>query len=258
MNFLGAAATDIGIVKKVNQDSLTLKIAHSSWGTVCMAVICDGLGGLSYGEIASGNVIMAFDRWFKEEFLKAEQEWKQENIKEAWEELIFFMNQKIKNYGKQLGAEMGTTITAVLFMENKFYVIHVGDCRLYELKHDSRVITKDQTLVAQEVERGIISEQEALKDSRRNVLLQCIGVTENVEPCFMSGEIIPDTCYLLCSDGFRHEISPSEIYQVCGPQNNMTQKMMQDNLQSLIELNKQRGERDNISAILVRAGNTIC
>lgn len=89
MRFIGTAVTDVGNVKKVNQDSLTLKTAHSRWGDVCIAVICDGLGGLAQGEVASGNVVLAFDKWFNNEFLHSVEAWTKESIQNAWEELMF-------------------------------------------------------------------------------------------------------------------------------------------------------------------------
>ena len=102
--------------KKVNQDSLTLKTAHSRWGDVCIAVICDGLGGLAQGEVASGNVVLAFDKWFNNEFLHSVEDWTKESIQNAWEELIVSMNEKIQAYGEQQGVELGTTLTVALFL----------------------------------------------------------------------------------------------------------------------------------------------
>lgn len=241
MSFIAAAATDVGIEKKRNQDSLSIKIAYSPWGVVCMAVICDGLGGLEQGEVASGNVVIAFNKWFRETFLKADHEWTEAQIRESWEKLIFSMNGKIKDYGYQKRIELGTTLTAVLFMKGKYYVVHIGDCRLYEINHVCRQITQDQTV-----------------NEKENVLLQCIGVTDRLVPSFLCQQTIPNASYLLCSDGFRHVITESEILHSCNPVNNMTQSIMQDNLQNLIEINKQRGERDNISAILIRVGNVRC
>lgn len=258
MKYIGAAVTDVGIVKKVNQDSLTLKTAHSPWGDVCMAVICDGLGGLQQGEVASGNVVLAFDRWFKEEFMQSEQEWTKEAIRKAWEELVFSMNKRIKQYGQSEGVELGTTLTAVLFIQNQYYVIHVGDCRLYEIAEEIEQITVDHTLVEQELAKGRITEEDARIDTRRNVLMQCIGVTENLVPDFVSGDAKSEAIYLLCSDGFRHVIEKDELFYFCNPRKCKTQTDMQAQLEKLTERNKQRGERDNISAILVRVGNEEC
>ena len=116
MRFIGTAVTGVGNVKKVNQDSLTLKTAHSRWGDVCIAVICDGLGGLAQGEVASGNVVLTFDKWFNNEFLHSVEDWTKESIQNAWEELIVSMNEKIQAYGEQQGVELGTTLTVALFL----------------------------------------------------------------------------------------------------------------------------------------------
>ena len=116
MRFIGTAVTDVGNVKKVNQDSLTLKTSHSRWGDVCIAVICDGLGGLAQGEVASGNVVLAFDKWFNNEFLHSVEDWTKESIQNALEELIVSMNEKIQAYGEQQGVELGTTLTVALFL----------------------------------------------------------------------------------------------------------------------------------------------
>lgn len=258
MRFIGTAVTDIGNVKKVNQDSLTLKIAHSRWGDVCMAVICDGLGGLAQGEVASGNVVLAFDKWFRNEFLNATHDWTKESIQKAWEELITSMNEKIQAYGKQQGVELGTTLTVALFLKGSCYIAHVGDCRFYEIAEDIRQITKDHTLIEQELAQGRISEDEARIDSRRNVLLQCIGVTQNLQIDFLVEDVKPQTCYLLCSDGFRHEIEEEEIYFFCNPRKCKTQEDMHEQLKKLTSRNKNRGERDNISSILLQVGRESC
>ena len=238
MSFIATAVTDVGIEKKRNQDSLSLKIAYSPWGMVCMAVLCDGLGGLEQGEVASGNVVLAFNKWFEEEFLKADSEWTEEQIRNSWEKLIRYMNDKIKEYGLKKRIELGTTVTAVMFIKDRYYVMHIGDCRLYEINRTCRQITQDQTLIEKE-----------------NILLQCVGVTNKLMPSFICQKTVPNASYLLCSDGFRHVITEKEIFDSCNPINNTLQKTMQDNLQNLVEINKQRGERDNISAILIRVGN---
>lgn len=255
INFIGTAVTDVGTVKKVNQDSVLIKIVDSSVGEICMAVVCDGVGGLSQGEVASANVIMAFDTWFKEEFLNSDNAWNEEKIKDAWENIVFSMNARILRYGKEKQCQLGTTLTVSLFVENRYYIMHIGDCRLYEIKDNCSQITKDQTLIANELELGIITEEEAANDSRKNVLLQCIGVTEKLEPSFISGYTSSDTCYLLCTDGFRHLVSNNEIYEYCRPDKNANSEMLHSNLLHLVQINKQRGENDNISAVLIYAKN---
>lgn len=258
MQYIGNAVTDKGSYKKVNQDSLTVKIADSPWGPVCLAVICDGLGGLKQGEVASTGVVTAFDRWFRERFGRLQDGWCGKEIEQEWRKLLLFANDRIMEYGKRNRVELGTTVTAALFCDTRYYVMHVGDCRLYAVTDRLTQLTKDQTLIAYEMEAGRMTAEQAASDSRKNVLLQCVGVTGHIVPDFLTGSVSPDTAYLLCSDGFRHEITDQEIEEWCNPRKNENQEAIGQNLKALVALNRTRGERDNISAILIRAGKQVC
>lgn len=68
MNFMIAANSDIGIKKSTNQDSLLIKVAQTNLGKVCLCVVCDGMGGLANGELASATVIRTMENWFENIF----------------------------------------------------------------------------------------------------------------------------------------------------------------------------------------------
>ena len=93
---------------------------------------------------------------------------------------------------------------------------------------------------------------QAQTDSRKNVLLQCIGASKNIECEFKMGTIGENEEFLLCCDGFRHEISNEEIYGVLAPDFMSSEKVMRKSLVDLVNLNKQRNEKDNITAILIK------
>ena len=97
-----------------------------------------------------------------------------------------------------------------------------------------------------------LTPEQAEVDERRSVLLQCIGASEVVYPDFFVGTAKENATYMLCSDGFRHEITPDEIYAKFQPSVLLDDVTMNENTLELIELNKQRNERDNISVVLVR------
>ena len=99
---------------------------------------------------------------------------------------------------------------------------------------------------------GELTPEQAKTDVRRSVLLQCIGASEEVYPDMFFGDTKLNAVYMLCSDGFRHEISNEEIYNSLNPNVMVDAEGMKCNMQSLVELNKQRQERDNISVITVR------
>lgn len=262
-HFVAAAQTDIGITKKVNQDCFSVKVAKTRNGEIAFAVLCDGMGGLSCGEVASAHVVKSFENWFFSEVTEwVHGEKDTRFLFGRWNQLIHQCNQDILQYENSNHQDMGTTLTCMMLFENHYYVAHVGDCRIYEMEDGIRQITKDHTFVAREIAAGRMTPEQASTDPRRNVLLQCIGVNEQVEPEFIQGELRDNMSLLLCSDGFRHEISRQEILQFCktnllGTEKNLVdRKKMQEaadrQLAYLIELNKNRNERDNISAILLQ------
>lgn len=253
MEFLVSANTDIGLRKQKNQDSLTVKVANTSMGKITMAVLCDGMGGLSQGEVASATVVEAFEQWFVMRLPELINEgFDDSQIQMDWEEILETQNRIIMQYGNQLGIKLGTTVVAGLFTSNKYYIINVGDSRAYQLTNTLYQITNDQTVVAREVARGNITPEEAERDPRKSILLQCIGASTQVYPEMLYGEVKQNEVYLFCSDGFRHEISPLEIFNVLNPFVLTNQDQMDSNTKYLIDLNKYRKEQDNISVIVVR------
>jgi serine/threonine protein phosphatase PrpC len=188
---------------------------------------------------------------------------KPDDIKKAWEDIALDCNSRISQYAKKINASMGTTLTVMLIVDDCYYISHVGDCRVYAMDGDNiNQITADQTYVAREVMLGHMTAQQAKNDSRRNVILQCIGTGRELKPEFSYGKVQADESFLLCSDGFRHEVSDDEIYEYCHGRlldigwesdgRNESSKRMGGQLKSVIELNKNRGEHDNISAILIK------
>lgn len=259
-----AAQSDMGTTKSVNQDSLTVKVANTPCGEAALAVLCDGMGGLEQGEVASSVVVRTYEQWFLKELspllLKG---FSPEELDRTWSRMANSCNVRIMDYGRTRNAAMGTTLTVMLLIDGHYYISHVGDCRAYVMGNGMEQLTSDQTYVAREVALGHMTAEQARNDSRRHVLLQCIGTVSRVEPDFMHGEIYDGDSLLICSDGFRHELSEREMYDYCHTaleemEWNISKRIenshiMNGQLRYLIGINKERGEKDNISAILIKA-----
>lgn len=253
MNYLTASITDIGIKKNTNQDSLTVKVANTPIGKIAFAVICDGMGGLAKGEVASASVVNAFSEWFYHDLPELlEGKLEDYKIRKQWEDIIMKQNESIMSYGKNNQFSLGTTITTMLLTPERYYIANVGDTRAYEIKETLNLLTEDQTVVARDVKQGFITPAQAEVDPRRSVLLQCVGASNVVFPDMFFGETKKDTVYMLCSDGFRHEVTPQEIFETFHPSVLVDSDIMKNNAQYLIEVNKKRQETDNISVVLVR------
>ena len=254
MEFLISAKTDIGNVKETNQDCFLLKRLRTEYGEMVFAVLCDGMGGLAKGEVASASVIRSFDEWLFNDFPYICNSFIEDSvIKSQWENIINVQNRKIKSYGENMGINLGTTVIAMLITQNRYYILNIGDSRVYEITNELRILTNDQTFVAREVELGHMTIEEAENDPRRSVLLQCCGASENVYPDMFFGDVKSNSVYMICSDGFRHMISANEIFENLNGNVINDVNSMENRLDYLIDLNKQRQERDNITALLIKA-----
>lgn len=254
MKYLVSYNTSVGIKKNVNQDALCIKRAKSEGEEYLLTVICDGMGGLSSGELASATVIRHFADWFEREFPYMISGLSGEQVKKVWKDSILNLNQKLWNYGKVNYKQLGTTLTVVLFLpDGKFVTGHVGDTRQYRINSNGvEQITEDQTFIAREIKRGNMTPEQAMNDPRRNVLLQCIGASGDVEPEFYEGTVGQGDFFLLCSDGFRHVLQEDEIHgEIMGTELDSEEKISEC-IGKMIQLNESRGENDNITAVLVK------
>jgi PPM family protein phosphatase len=253
MAFLTAHHTDVGIKKKTNQDALLLKTANTPKGSVGLFIVCDGMGGLSHGELASASVIRGMAEWFDAEMPRLSHSAHiEEVIFSELEKCIKQLNEKILNYGETRKVKLGTTLTALLIVHQKYYIAQIGDSRAYRISDSLNQLTKDQTLVAREVARGNITEEQAKYDPRRNVLLQCVGATNEIEVDFSKGDVQPNTVFMLCSDGFYHQITEEELALDLKPETIKNNQQLKGKVVQLVELVKARKEVDNISVVAAK------
>lgn len=253
MNYVAGSVSDIGIKRKSNQDSFCYELAEYQGEKIAYMVICDGMGGFSKGELASAEVLTAFDRWFHNRMPAIlESGFSAEALREEWYALAESENRRISEYASKNRLKMGTTLTAALFLREQYYVIHIGDSRLYEIR-DSEVIqvTHDHTVTQREIDNGFLSPDDAELDPRQHILLQCLGAGRDIAPDFVVGTVRPDTSYLMCSDGFRHKFSKAEMQERLNAGSNLSKKKIEHNLRESMDWIKDRGESDNITAGLL-------
>lgn len=253
MKFLTATHTDIGTRKSTNQDSMLVQQADTAMGPVLLASVCDGMGGLAKGEAASAAMVRALAQWFGTRLpvLLAEG-FTPERLHDEWAHLVNDTGRRIAAYGAGIHVDMGTTAVVFLVVGNAYYIMNVGDSRVYRIEDAVYQLTKDQTVVQREIDLGHMTPEQAMADPRRSILLQCIGASAVIQPDFISGTVTPGQVYMLCCDGFRHVIQPQEFQQMLAPKALPNKTAMNKAAAALTELNKARGEDDNISVILIK------
>ena len=274
MLFKLAGYSDKGAVKASNQDSFLIKVANTSLGDVALAVVADGMGGLSKGELASAQAIRAVGKWFDDKMpsylntMGSSVAGLEKLVEAQLNGLVQELNLSILQYGKQNRINLGTTFTAFLCVGSRYSIAHVGDSRVYEITQDAVVqLTEDQTLVQRELSAGRITPKEAKNHPQANVLLQCVGATKEVDPQVKSGFLRKDATYLLCSDGFRHQITEEELIRDFAPislagcwqtgagdAGAIRYAAVEERIRESVLRVEERGEKDNITAVVLSLG----
>lgn len=250
--------TDVGIKKEVNQDSLIIRRAMTEVGEVTFISVCDGMGGLSFGELASAEAVNVLNSWFNEDLPELLMEGiSDQSFKDSILPRIEEADEKISQYGREHFADCGTTMTAILLYNGRYATVNVGDSRIYKLTSKGiGQLTHDQSVVQQLLDSGQITAEESEIHPQRSVLLQCVGIGERAVPDFTFGSYEEGDIFFACSDGFRHKLTAEEMYQVLYVNQktdiedvNERKKDLLERLDYLIEVVKERGERDNITVV---------
>ena len=247
-----AICSDRGIVKKINQDSALYKQASTGIGDLMLAAVCDGMGGLRNGEVASSEMIKALAVWFDHQLpLLVDEGITDDTLIESLNRLIINEDEKITEYG-EVNGECGTTLSAVIACGGRYLCVNIGDSRVYRITDCGILqLTHDQTVVQQLIDSGQITRDQAEAHPDRNILLQCIGAGGDVVPEYSTGEYQAGDIFLVCSDGFRHKLMEKEMSRFFGSGTD-TEKELKSTVKKAVQVNMLRKERDNITALVVR------
>lgn len=242
----GVILTDIG-GKDVNQDNACIK----ETGNYLLAAVCDGMGGYTGGEVASDLVISAFSWWFDNVFAKHPEQFSLDDIQKEFTALIEKTNRRLVEYGKRCEGYVGTTLSAMLLTEDQALAVQVGDTRIYSCGSKITLMTEDQSFAHSELASGRMSEEEISKDSRRHMLLQCIGITDEIHPVYRTWKRGNEKGYILCSDGFWQTADMDDMNRIIHDAKRLNEDGVSFAIQRMIEEIKQNGETDNITAAAI-------
>ena len=254
-----AARTFVGSVKTVNQDAYCVLVGQAGPQEVGLLAVCDGVGGLSSGELASSVAVRELSRWFEGGVARGLADGASmgglalPDVRRLWTGYLEDLNGRMWAYSQSLNVRMGTTFTGAVLVEGGFVVGHVGDCRAYRLGPDgAELLTRDQTLVQRELDAGRISAEQARRHPQASVILQALGAQEAIAPAFSFGEMAPGDTLLICSDGLHRRLDEVDFALLAEAEG--TEEALLDALDTLIARAIDRGEKDNITAVCARIG----
>lgn len=241
-----ASLTDVGCQRENNEDSYGYwepedDASFEALGR--LAIVADGMGGHEGGHIASRVAVEIVTQVYA---ASAEPD-PQKRLLGALDEA----HHRIQRRAQENAAlnSMGTTCTAFALVKARLYFVHVGDSRLYLLREGKlRILTRDHTVIARLLDRGLIRVEDADEHPQRHVLTSALGVADNIEIDFPA-EPMPiqtDDILLICTDGLWGQVDFGEIEQVLASQSPANA------CQALTQLAMERGGPDNITLLIAR------
>ncbi len=240
MKLTACGRTDVGLLRSNNEDSF---FADEQLG---LFVVADGMGGHKAGEVASRMAIDTVTRQL-EPLLR--QQPKVEALQQKLAEVIEAANREVTTAAAENPARsgMGTTLTLLLLYAGQALLAHVGDSRLYRWRDQQlELLSKDQTLVAEQLRQGIINEAEAARSNLRGLLLQAVGASEQLDVFQQEQQLQENDSFLLCSDGLTGMLSDTEIHSV------LARKSQPEAVcDELIKQTLQAGGKDNVTVLMV-------
>lgn len=247
----GSARTNTGKVRDNNEDNVHF---WTSKDYIALAVVADGMGGAVAGEEASRIAIESIQEGLthKEpdtfyETLSAEH--LTDNLKHVIREANLNIVDLASAQPELKG--MGTTVTLAFIRDSQVVIGHVGDSRAYLVDGaDGHIeqITSDHSFVQALVAAGHITEEEAEDHPMKNVLYRALGQARDVEVDVYYHQLHPGDRLVLCSDGLTLHVKPHEIAEMA-----LAEDEPSESSQNLIDLANERGGRDNVSVIVVKA-----
>ena len=242
-------STDVGRKRRKNEDSFACYTLDGQEALPTrnggLFAVADGLGGHMGGEVASKLAVKILGDFFDDP----------DAPKPVGERLVYLAekaNRRINNSTTRLTQDkpsMATTLTAVHIDKNDAIFVNVGDSRAYLIRDGSiRQVTTDHSWVQEQVQQGLMSDEEASRDKRRNLVTRTLGTRPEVDVDVFEETLEPNDLVVLCTDGLSNYVKAETILaQVTGSDS------AQEAADGLVKLANERGGRDNITAIVVQA-----
>ena len=236
------AKTDIGKVREINQDYYYTS-EENSIPKLC--ILADGMGGYKGGEVASKLAVDSARKYIENNFSNNFSQ--KEEILKLIGNAVEYANMVVYEKSKEVQEleGMGTTLEICLIYNNKAYIGHIGDSRIYRIRKDViRKLTKDHSYVQQLVEDKKITREEAKIHPKKNMLTRALGCTPYVEPDLRARNFEKGDIFIMCSDGLTNMVEEKRIYELVKQDINTAAG-------NLINEANSAGGYDNITVIII-------
>ena len=237
------AKSDIGKAREMNQDAYYISDSTSE---VKLYLLADGMGGYKGGEIASNLAIKCTKSYIENNFKDTPKDKESliQLVASSMEYANMVVYEKAKE-NKELEG-MGTTLEVCLIYNNKVFIGHVGDSRIYRIRKEfMRKLTQDHSYVQKLVKDGTITAEEAVHHPQKNMLMKALGCNAFVEPDVMVKGFLKEDILIINSDGLTNLVPQEEIFK-------QAKKDIEQAPKELVKIANENGGYDNITVIIVK------
>ena len=235
--------TDVGKARDLNEDSYYVPQEEDD---LKLFIVADGMGGYNGGEIASSLAIKAAKSYIETNFISTPKD--RESIAELIKSGMQYANMVVYEKSKEDKEleGMGTTLEVCLIYNNKAYIGHVGDSRIYRIRKDFiRKLTQDHSYVQKLVKDGTITKEEAENHPKKNMLMKALGCNAFVEPDVSVKGFLRDDILLISSDGLTNMVKQEDIFEIA--KGNIEKAPIK-----LVDLANENGGLDNITVVVIK------
>ncbi len=237
------AKSDVGKIREKNEDYYEIS---NSLDEVQLYILADGMGGASGGEIASKLAVQKAKKYILNNFKDIEKD--RDSIIQLVASSMEYANMCVyEEAQKNTELEgMGTTLEIALIYNNKVFIGHIGDSRIYRIrKAFIRKLTQDHSYVQKLVKDGTITQEQAEKHPQKNILLKVLGCNAFIEPDVMVKGFLKDDILVMCSDGLSNMVTQDDIYK-------MASKDIEQAPIELVNKANENGGFDNITVVIIK------
>lgn len=237
--------SDVGRTRPINEDNFYVS-EYARKQEALYAMVADGMGGHNAGETASEIAVEVISEFINEYF---NDQIPPEQVRELLIAAINQANRLIYSDSRDNVklSGMGTTLTACFLYGMQATVAHVGDSRAYIIRDDViHRVTSDHSLVAELLQNGQITPEQARNHPQKNVITRAVGTDPKVEIDIYEFEIQANDIILLCTDGLSNLLSDREMYHMI-----REAESMEDAAAALVDAANEKGGLDNITAVLL-------
>ncbi len=237
------AKSDVGKIREMNQDYYYIS---NSLDEIQLYMLADGMGGYNGGEIASKLAIQSAKNYIENNFKTIEKD--KDSIIQLLASSMEYANMVVYEKSKENKEleGMGTTLEIVLIYNNKAYIGHIGDSRIYRIRKSFiRKLTQDHSYVQKLVKDGQITQEQAEHHPKKNMLMKALGCNAFVEPDVMVKGFLKDDIIVMSSDGLTNLVNQEEIY-------NHAKENIELATKELVDMANERGGYDNITLVIIK------